>query len=95
MIVTVFVHEIDTGAHASVPSGWRWAVHLGSNPSDMRSCLNAGWCPSAGEAGMEGEMVGVAVAKALRLAGVNAQYAAVCRLDSDPCPAGLDSVSVS
>lgn len=94
VIVTVFVHEVDTEAHVTVPPGWRWAVHVGTNPHDLRSCVNAGWCPSAGAAGLEGEMVGVAVAKALRLAGVDVRYAAVSRLDVDPCPAGLDSVSV-
>lgn len=93
--VTVFVHPVDTDRNPSVPPGWRWAVHVGDDPQNMRTCMNAGWCPGASEAAMEGEMVGVTVAKALRFAGVPTNYRAVRRLDSDPCPpAGLDTVSV-
>ncbi len=70
MIVTVFVHPIDTDVHPTVPPGWRWAVHLGGNPKDATACLNAGWCPTRSEASVEGEMVGVTVAKAVgRVAG--------------------------
>jgi hypothetical protein len=97
VIVSVFVHQIDGDAHPSVPPGYRWAVHLGGNPHDLRSCLNAGWCPSEQVAGLEGEAVGVAVVKALRMCGVECRYAALRRLDVDPTPvegSGLDTVSV-
>jgi hypothetical protein len=87
--VTVFVHPIDTEAHTTLP-GWRWAVHLGGNPYELDSCMNAGWTPTENEARMDGETVGVAVLKALRVCGVPARYAGVQRLDRDPIPTGRD-----
>jgi hypothetical protein len=83
MRVTVVVHEIE---QPMVPHGWRWAVHvheISLDARDMRSCVNAGWCPSRAEACMEGEMVGVACAKAVRHAGVDVVYGLRC-LDDDP-----------
>lgn len=94
MVVTVFVHQVDTTVHPTIPPGWRWAVHLGGNPHDLRACLNAGWCPNDREAGMEGEAVGVAVVKALRLCGLAVSYAAVQLLERDPIPAGKDKLKV-
>jgi hypothetical protein len=96
MIVSVFVHQIDAEAHPSTPQGWRWAVHLGANPRDMRTCLNAGWCPAQQVAAIEGEAVGVAVTKALRFAGHPCDYT-TRTLEYDPTPpeaSGLDLVSV-
>ena len=90
MTVTVFVHPIDPEAHPTVPPGWRWAVHLGGDP--RRACLNAGWCPSRNEAALEGEMVGVTVAKALRHAGTPTEYC-VRDLSDDPIPAGFDFIT--
>lgn len=92
--VTVVVHPIDTEAHPTVPPGWRWAVMLGAAPlEDMDACANAGWCPTEREAWLEGEMVAVAVAKALRAYGVPADYRTLA-LERDPIPAGADRVSV-
>ena len=92
--VTVYVHPIDVRAHPSVPPGWRWAVHLGEgHPSGLDLCMNAGWCPTPGEAAMEGEMVGVAVAKALRTFGVEASYT-VTTLEIDPIRSGADPAAI-
>jgi hypothetical protein len=92
--VTLVVHPIDTDRHPSVPPGWRWAVQLGGTaPSDMAGCVNAGWCPTRGEASLEGEMVAVTVVKALRAFGIPAAFGAL-HLDSDPIPAGGDRISI-
>ena len=92
--VTVFVHAIDTAAHPSVPGGyWRWAVHVGHNPTDLRECVNAGGEPTAGEAHLAGEMVGVSVVKALELVGHAVRYRVV-ELGTDPIPAGTDRISI-
>ena len=91
-LVTVFVHQVDTEAHPTIPGGWRWAVHLGLDPHDLDRCVNAGWCPSDTDAELEGEMVGTAVAKALTLAtGRRADYR-FTRLEIDPIPSGADLV---
>lgn len=91
-VVTVFIHAIDTEKFPTTPPGWRWAVHLGGNPHDLGSCMNAGWCPTRTEAGIEGEMVGVAVAKAVSIAtGVRWRYF-VNDLDYDPINAGEDFI---
>lgn len=92
--ITVLVHPIDTGAHPTVPPGWRWAVMVGDGPmSEVGRCVNAGWCPNGGEAALEGEMVGAACTKALRMLGMPAGYARV-DLDHDPIPAGGDAIHI-
>lgn len=92
--VTVLVHPVDTASHPSVPPGYRWAVMVGDGSfADMDRCANAGWCPTPSEAAMEGEMVGVTAAKALRAFGIPAGYAVVT-LDHDPIPAGCDVVHI-
>jgi hypothetical protein len=67
--VTIYVHPLDTEAHPLIPAGWRWAVHAGVTPppDNLERCLNAGWTPNKSEACVEGEAVGVAVAKALAI----------------------------
>jgi hypothetical protein len=91
-VVTVFLHQVNTEAHPSVPPGWRWAVHLGGNPHDLDACMNAGWCPDRLEAALEGEMVGVTVAKAVSaVTGVRWQYR-VTELNLDPIAAGEDFI---
>lgn len=93
-VVTLVVHPIDTAVHPTVPPGWRWAVMLGDgSPSDMDRCANAGWCPSRGEASLEGEMVAVTATKALRAFGVPVSLRTLT-LDSDPIPAGGDRIHV-
>jgi hypothetical protein len=98
-LITLIVHPINTDAHPTVPPGWRWAVMVGEGPSgrarldDMRRCAEARWCPTQSEAALEGEMVAVAVAKALRMCGV--PVAGEARpLDFDPIPAGADTISI-
>jgi hypothetical protein len=92
--VTVLVHPINTEAHPSTPPGFRWAVYVGDGSwADMGRCANAGWCPTQGEAAMEGEMVGVCAAKVARVFGVPVEYAVVT-LDHDPIPTGGDFINV-
>ena len=92
--VTVFVHAIDTAAHPGTPPGyWRWAIHIGQTPADLAECVNAGGEPTAQEAHLAGEMVGVAVAKALELVGHPVRYRVV-ELPHDPIPSGQDRISI-
>jgi len=92
--ITVLVHPIDTSAHPSIPPGFRWAVYIGDGSwSDMQRCVNAGWCPTQGEAAMEGEAVGMTAVKAGRAYGLPLSYA-VTTLDHDPIPAGADRIHV-
>lgn len=88
--VTLLVHPVDTEAHPTVPPGFRWAVMLGDGrDDDMSRCAEARWCPTEYEASFEGEMVAVAVAKALRAYGIPVEMQKT-RLDHDPIPAGAD-----
>lgn len=85
--VTVVGHVVDTDVHHTIPPGWRWCAMLGGEPwDDQRRMLNAGWCPNRSEAFVEGEAVGVAVAKALTALGHQIDYQVV-ELDHDPIPA--------
>jgi hypothetical protein len=88
--VTVVVHPVDTAMHPTYPSGWRWAVMVGGRPpTDLDCCVNAGHCPTEGEAAVAGEQNGASATKALRLLGVPARYG-VLRLSYDPIPAEAD-----
>lgn len=92
--VTLFVHEIDTGRHPTIPPGWRWAVHAGGGePGDLSRCVNAGWCPSKIEALMEGEQNAATAVKACRVFGVPAGYRQH-ELDFDPIAIGEDFVTI-
>lgn len=92
--VTVFVHPVDTAAHPSTPAGyWRWAVHIGHNAADLAECVNAGGEPAGPLAHLAGEMVGVAVAKALEAVGHPVRYRVV-ELPHDPIPSGQDRISI-
>lgn len=93
--VTLLVHPVDTSIHSTIPPGFRWAVMLGDGRhDDMGCCAEARWCPTEHEASLEGEMVAVAVAKALRMFGVPIQPPNRVVLDHDPIPAGGDTVSL-
>lgn len=81
----MFVHPIDTAKHPTIPPGFRWSVVLGDQ-GPLGPTMNAGWCPTASEASVEGEMVGVAVAKGLHAFGIQTIYT-VQALDHDPIPA--------
>lgn len=84
--VTVVCHPIDSDKHPTIPPGWRWCAMLGTEPWDeQRRMLNAGWCPQRNEAMVEGEAVGVAAAKALKMVGNEVDYKVV-ELDHDPIP---------
>lgn len=41
--IHVFVHPVDTRKHPDVGAGYRWAVHIGSDPSNLNQCANAGF----------------------------------------------------
>lgn len=86
VLLTVVAHQVDTETHHTVPPGWRWCVMLGAEPwDDQARMLNAGWCPNRMEAMVEGEAVGVAVAKGLHAVGHPVDYE-VRELDHDPIP---------
>lgn len=92
--VTLFVHEVDTTAHPTVPPGWRWAVHAGGGrPADLSLCVNAGWCPTRNEALFEGERNAATAVKACRVFGVPVEYRQR-DLAADPIPAGCDFINV-
>lgn len=40
--IHVFVHPVDTTKHPDVGNGFRWAVHIGGDPSNLSQCANAG-----------------------------------------------------
>lgn len=69
MLIGVVVHPVDVAAHPTVPLGYRWAVHIGSDWSDLRTCLNAGWQPDQHGAALAGEAAAVCAVKALRFCG--------------------------
>lgn len=94
IVVSVFVHQVDTEVHTTVPPGWRWAVHLGRDPVNMDACLNAGWSPNQRDAEFEGEKVSVAVVKALRMCGIVCEWAPGQVLDRDPIPPQGDRLQV-
>jgi hypothetical protein len=89
--ITVIVHPIDTQAHPAIQPGWRWAVMVGAGcpPGDLSRCANAGWAGTEHQAWVDGETVGAAAVKALRMHGIAASYARL-PLDHDPIPAGGD-----
>lgn len=96
LTIGVCVHAVNTEAHASVPDGWRWAVHLGTAWGDLSSCLNAGWEPSEVAAAMVGEAAAVCAVKVARLLsgpGDTVDMSSVV-LDADPIPGGADSITV-
>lgn len=87
MIVTAFVHRVDTDRFPQVPEGtWRWCVAAGLDPTNSELWLNAGAAPSQIEAAQLGESHAAAVVNALALAGVPAERRTTY-LDTDPCPA--------
>jgi hypothetical protein len=93
MIVSAFVHQIDEVCHPTM-SGWRWAVHLGSDPGDLGSCVQAGHALSEAAARYEVQWhVGAVVNTVRLLRGVTPEHRVV-RLDADPIPAGGDRVTV-
>lgn len=94
VFLRLVTHAVDTTSHPTVPAGWRWAVMVGDVPhDDMSHCANAGWQPDSRGAEFEGEMVAVAVAKAMRISGLDVRTE-VTRLDYDPIPADGDTVAI-
>lgn len=86
MVITVWVHRVDTDRFPAVPAGWRWCVGMGDDPSDPRFWMNAGWAPTRVEAEVEGEQNAATATNALVLAGVDATRTTRA-LEADPCPA--------
>lgn len=95
MQLHVYVHQIDAAAHPDQGQGWRWAVHSEPNPSDMASCLNAGWQPARYEALLIGEAAAVVGVQAALLAGARGVSLVTHELAEDPQPpAGLDTLKI-
>jgi len=95
VLLTCIVHPINTEAHPTVPSGFRWAVMVGDvDPADMERCANAGWCPTAGEAQAEGDQNAATAARVMQLLGIHATYGGVTRLASDPIPPNADKLNL-
>jgi hypothetical protein len=93
--VTLVVHPVDTQAHPTVPTGWRWAVVVGGRPpSDVKHTANAGWAPDERTALLEGEQNAATAVRALRLFGV-AVTAGTLTLDHDPIPPGHDQIHLA
>lgn len=95
LTIGVCVHAINTDAHATVPDGWRWAVHLGTDWADLGSCLNAGWEPTEVDARIAGEAAAVCAVKVARLlVPGDTVHMATAVLDADPIPGGADRITV-
>ncbi len=95
MQLYVYVHAIDAAAHPDQGQGWRWAIHSEPNPSDMGSCLNAGWQADRYEALMIGEAAAVVGVRAALLNGGGQVGFVTHELSDDPQPpAGLDTITV-
>ena len=87
MVIAVIVHPIDIDKHPTIPAGFRWCAQFGTDATDVSSFLNAGWEANATDAGITGEMVASAVAKALMVLGIQRDYVGVIQLAEDPIPA--------
>jgi hypothetical protein len=95
VLLKCVLHPINVQAHPTVPPGFRWAVMVGdADPADTARCANAGWCPTAVEAEAEGDQNAATATRALQLLGIDARYAGVTRLASDPIPAGADRLNL-
>lgn len=94
MLIAVAVHPIDVNAHPSVPSGYRWAVHVGDDFTnlDPRWCLNAGWEPTVQTAAIAGEAAAVCAARVARRLGQPAEVRTF-HLLTDPT-GGRDPISL-
>lgn len=90
MLIVALAHPIDTAAHQSCPPGWRWAVHVGRDYADMRSCLNAGWEPTLIAARLSGEAAAVCAHKVAEMFRPTGFEAVV--LDHDPVPSSADDL---
>jgi hypothetical protein len=90
LCVVVIVHPVDVSAHPTYPPGYRWAVMVGGRqPADLDRCVGAGHAPSQLEAATIGESHGSSACLALRMFGINAEYA-LKGLDFDPIPSEAD-----
>jgi hypothetical protein len=91
-VITLYVHPIDAVLRPD-QAGWRWAVHLDDQPSSLTWCVNAGHAADRREAVALGDMCAATLARGLSMSGRSVGYAGVVVLDSDPVPAGADTVS--
>jgi hypothetical protein len=90
--LAVVVHPVNTLAHPSVPSGFRWCVMVAPYQfDDVARCANAGWTPTKNEALSEGEVAGVTAVRSFRLAGEECTWQTI-ELESDPIPPGGDLI---
>lgn len=90
-MVEVLVHPIDQAEHPTYQAGYRWAVMVGGVPvHDLDYCASAGHAEDLNQACVDGETVGAAAARALRMLGIPVCYS-FRRLDWDPIPASADN----
>jgi hypothetical protein len=90
-MVEVVVHPIDQAEHPTYQAGYRWAVMVGGVPAhDLDYCASTGHAENQQQACVDGETVGVAAARSLRMMGIPARYS-FRRLDWDPIPASADN----
>jgi hypothetical protein len=71
--VTLIVHPNKLGTNE--PTGFRFAVHVTEgdaivDPSDLATCVNAGWRPTEEAANLDGQDQAATAVGALRLAGL-------------------------
>jgi hypothetical protein len=67
---------------------WRWAVHFGANPTDLKSCLNAWTAETRADAIQDGDRAAATAVMGLRLYGARVEYAGVIELQQNPIPDG-------
>lgn len=87
MEIVVCVHLASERGNPGAGGMWRWAVHVGRDFSDRRSCLNAGVEELQVEAMVRGQAVAVAAAMVAERCGVLELTgdATTVLLDHDPC----------
>lgn len=87
MEIVVCVHVIDETSSPGAGGLWRWAVHVGRDFSDARSCLNAGAAKTQASAEDLGQAVAVAAARVAERCGVLelTDEPTTVLLDHDPC----------
>lgn len=92
--VTLIVHPIDTQAHPTYPSGWRWAVMKDHTTiADMRHCCNAGFASTRTDAFLFGGAVLAAVVLALRSEKIPVEHK-TSEMAFDPIPSGVEDVKI-
>lgn len=91
LVLYTIVHPIGPDDVASVPDGWRWAIHTDNRFDQVNiGCVNAGWEPTRAEAESMLSRVLITARRALTAAGVKSTVAATTLTD---CPLTPDIVA--